>query len=111
MTDTSAQLPPQALQPIKTGWFKTMRYINRSYNSPLEHGQALRQEYGDVVMQKAGKMRVVHLFGADAHRLSLLNPNQTFSNKRAWDMIIGRIFPNGLMLRDGDDHRYHRELA
>ena len=110
MTDTSVQLPPRELQPIKTGWFKTMRYIKRSYNSPLEHGQALRQEYGDVVMQKAGKLRVVHLFGADAHRLSLLNPNQTFSNKRAWDMIIGRIFPNGLMLRDGDDHRYHRRL-
>ena len=25
-------------------------------------------------------------------------------------MIIGRIFPNGLMLRDGADHRYHRRL-
>ena len=25
-------------------------------------------------------------------------------------MIIGRIFPNGLMLRDGVDHRYHRRL-
>ena len=25
-------------------------------------------------------------------------------------MIIGRVFPNGLMLRDGVDHRYHRRL-
>jgi cytochrome P450 len=98
------------LQPIQTGWLKAMRYMKRSYNNPLEHGEDLRREYGDVVMQKAGSMRVVHLFGADAHRLCLLNPNQTFSNKRAWDMIIGRIFPNGLMLRDGDDHRYHRRL-
>ncbi len=87
-----------------------MRYMKRSYNNPLQHGQDLRREYGNVVMQKAGKMRVVHLFGADAHRLCLLNANQTFSNKKAWDMIIGRIFPNGLMLRDGDDHRYHRRL-
>ena len=98
------------LQPIQTGLLKTMRYMKRSYNNPLEHGQDLRHEHGDVVMQKVGKMRMVHLFGADAHRLCLLNPDQVFSNKKAWDMIIGRIFPNGLMLRDGDDHRYHRRL-
>ncbi|HIG59953.1 MAG TPA: cytochrome P450 [Gammaproteobacteria bacterium] len=98
------------IEPIQTGLLKTMRYMKRSYNNPLEHGQDLRREYGNVVMQKAGKMRIVHLFGANAHKLCLLNPNQTFSNKKAWDMIIGRIFPNGLMLRDGDDHRYHRRL-
>ncbi len=98
------------LQPIQTGLLKSIRYIKRSYNNPLKHGQDLRREYGDVVMQKAGKMRVVHLFGADAHSLCLLNRDKTFSNKKAWDMIIGRIFPNGLMLRDGDDHRYHRRL-
>jgi cytochrome P450 len=97
-------------EPIQTGLLKTMRYMKSSYNNPLEHGQDLRREYGNVVMQKAGKMRIVHLFGADAHKLCMLNPNQTFSNKNAWDMIIGRVFPNGLMLRDGDDHRYHRRL-
>ncbi|MFT7686434.1 MAG: cytochrome P450 [Candidatus Azotimanducaceae bacterium] len=98
------------LKPIKTGFLKSMRYMKRSYNTPLEHGQDLRREYGNVVMQKAGRMRIVHLFGAEAHRLCLTNPGQIFSNKKAWDMIIGRIFPNGLMLRDGDDHRYHRRL-
>jgi cytochrome P450 len=98
------------LEPIKMGILKSIRYMKRSYNSPLEHSQDLRAEYGNVVMQKVGKMRVVHLFGAEAHRLCLMNQGQTFSNKKAWDKIIGRIFPNGLMLRDGDDHRYHRRL-
>ena len=98
------------LAPIKTGVLKAIRYMKLSYNSPLEFGQELRQEYGNVVMQKVGRMRIVHLFGAEAHKLCLLNSGQVFSNKKAWDMIIGRIFPNGLMLRDGDDHRYHRRL-
>jgi cytochrome P450 len=106
-TNTSDLTP---VEPIKTGLLKSLRYMKRSYNNPLEHGQDLRREFGNVVMQKVGKMRVVHLFGAEAHRLCLMNPDQTFSNKKAWDMIIGRIFPNGLMLRDGDDHRYHRRL-
>ena len=98
------------LEPIKTGFFESIRFIKRSYNSPLEHGQYLRERFGDVVMQRAGRMTVVHLFGADANQLCLRNPDQLFSNKKAWDLIIGRIFPNGLMLRDGSDHRYHRRL-
>jgi len=98
------------LQPIKTSWLESLRLIKQSYNNPLEHGQYLQQRYGNVVMQKMGKMKFVHLFGADANRLALLNPDQILSNKKSWEMIIGRIFPNGLMLRDGEDHRYHRRL-
>jgi cytochrome P450 len=99
-----------ALTPIKTNFFESLRFMKQSYNNPLEHGQYLRQRFGDVVMQKAGRMTVVHMFGADANQLCLRNPDQIFSNKKAWDRIIGRIFPNGLMLRDGSDHRYHRRL-
>jgi len=96
--------------PIKTGFLKTLRMLRQSYRNPLVHGQALQAEHGNVVMQMAGGIKMVHLFGADAHQLCLLNPNQILSNKKAWDRIIGRVFPNGLMLRDGDDHRYHRRL-
>jgi len=110
MTNHVLPLEPIPLEPIKSGFLKSMRLMKQSYHSPLEHGQNLRREHGNAVMQKVGKMRIVHLFGAEAHRLCLMNPGQIFSNKKAWDMIIGRIFPNGLMLRDGDDHRYHRRL-
>lgn len=98
------------IKPIKTGMFETIRFLKQSYSNPLAHAQYLRERFGDVVMQRAGGMTMVHLFGADANQLCLVNPGQVFSNKRAWDMIIGRIFPNGLMLRDGSDHRYHRRL-
>ncbi len=94
---------PAVLHPIKTGFFESLRFIKQSYNNPLEHGQYLRERFGDVVMQRAGRMSMVHLFGADANELCLINRGQVFSNKKAWDMILGRIFPNGLMLRDGTD--------
>jgi cytochrome P450 len=100
----------QDLQAIKPGLRETLRLIKKSYNTPLEFCQELQQKHGDVVMQKLGRIRYVHLFGAEAHRLALVNQDQVFSNKKAWDLIIGRIFPNGLMLRDGDDHRYHRRI-
>jgi len=99
------------LQPIKVGILETFRLIRKMYVNPLRHAQELQARYGNAVMQKlAGGITLVHLYGADAHRLALVNERQVFSNKQAWDQIIGRIFPNGLMLRDGDDHRYHRRL-
>jgi cytochrome P450 len=98
------------LQPLKVGFFETLRLVRKSYSYPLEHAQELQARYGNAVMQKLAGRTIVHLFGADAHRLALVNEGQVFSNKKAWDQIIGRIFPNGLMLRDGDDHRYHRRL-
>jgi cytochrome P450 len=101
-------LPP--LQPIEVGWRETFRLMRKNYVNPLQHAQELHGRFGNAVMQKIGRMTFVHLFGADAHRLALVNTDQVFSNKQAWDQIIGRIFPNGLMLRDGDDHRYHRRL-
>jgi cytochrome P450 len=98
------------LQPIKVGFLETLRLVKLSYQNPLEHAQELQSRFGNVVMQKLARQKFVNLYGADAHRLALVNDGQVFSNKKAWDLIIGRIFPNGLMLRDGDDHRYHRRL-
>lgn len=98
------------LQPIRPGFFRGWQLLRQSEQNPREHAQYMQGHHGNAVMQKVFGLNVVHLYGADAHRLALVNQGQVFSNKKAWDMVIGRIFPNGLMLRDGDDHRYHRRL-
>lgn len=100
----------QELKPIKISFLETLRLIRKSYVNPLLHAQELQERFGNAVMQKFFRITFVNLYGADAHRLALINNDQVFSNKEAWDQIIGRVFPNGLMLRDGDDHRYHRRL-
>jgi cytochrome P450 len=100
----------EELQPIRVGPRETWRLIKQSYQYPLEHAQNLQGRYGNAVMQRIAGRTYVNLYGADAHRLALVNEGEVFSNKKAWDLIIGRIFPNGLMLRDGEDHRYHRRL-
>ncbi|MFT4519644.1 MAG: cytochrome P450 [Halioglobus sp.] len=111
MTDTAMNTGEiEELQPINISFLETFKLIKQSYTEPLQHAQDLRDAYGNAVMQKFAGRTFVHLYGADAHRLTLVNTDQVFSNKKAWDLIIGRIFPNGLMLRDGDDHRYHRRL-
>jgi cytochrome P450 len=111
MTETTVPVEiTRKLRPIRVGLFETIRLVVKSYTYPREHAQELQARFGNAVMQKMARRTFVHLFGADAHRLALINEGQVFSNKKAWDQIIGRIFPNGLMLRDGDDHRYHRRL-
>jgi cytochrome P450 len=111
MTDaTMSANTAEDIQPIKLGLFQAITFIYKNYTNPLQHAQELNARYGNAVMVKFAGITLVRLYGADAHRLTLVNDGQVFSNKKAWDMVIGRIFPNGLMLRDGDDHRYHRRL-
>ena len=67
-------------------------------------------EYGPVVTQIGGPFRFVNLFGPDANRLVLLDREQIFSARRPWTQIMGKIFPNGLLLRDGAEHVHHRKI-
>ncbi len=67
-------------------------------------------ELGPVVAQVGGPFRMVNLFGPDANRTVLLDREQIFSARKPWTQIMGRIFPNGLLLRDGAEHVHHRKI-
>jgi cytochrome P450 len=105
----SATLP----SPPRPGLLHTLRMIasggggRADMLTPL---QKLHAAYGPVVLNKVGKFNMVNVFGPDANRTVLLDQDRIFSAKRPWDAIMGRIFPNGLLLRDGDDHRHHRKI-
>ncbi len=70
----------------------------------------MHDRYGEVVMQMAGPFKMVNLFGPDANRLVLLDREGIFSAQKPWTAIMGRIFPNGLLLKDGADHKYARRI-
>ncbi len=68
------------------------------------------REFGPVVRQVGGPFKFLNLFGPDANRLVLLDRDGLFSAQRPWTQIMGKIFPNGLLLKDGSDHKHHRRL-
>jgi cytochrome P450 len=70
----------------------------------------LHTRYGEVVQQVAGPLRFVNLFGPEANRHVLLDRDRMFSAERPWTAIMGRIFPGGLLLKDGAEHRHHRKI-
>jgi cytochrome P450 len=76
----------------------------------LSNLTAMYERHGPAVVQIGGPFRFVNLFGADANRLVLLDRDQIFSARRPWMQIMGRIFPNGLLLRDGQEHKHHRKI-
>lgn len=50
------------------------------------------------------------LLSAEANELVLRDRDGSFSAHHGWTPILGDLFPWGLMLRDGSDHRLHRRL-
>jgi cytochrome P450 len=95
--------------PRASRW-KTFRQTLHYRDRTLELISDLYRRHGPVVQQGTALMPLISLFGPDANRFVLLDQQHALSAKRAWDLIMGRIFTNGLLLRDGDDHRHHRRI-
>jgi len=72
--------------------------------------ERMHRRYGNGVMHRAGPIDMVNLFGPDANRLVLLDREGLFSSRKPWMAIMGRIFPNGLLLRDGAEHKHQRKI-
>lgn len=94
----------------RASWWETFRETLQYRDRTLELVSDLYRRHGPVVFQRTALVPLVSLFGPEANRFVLLNQQQALSAKRAWDLIMGRIFPNGLLLRDGEDHRHHRRI-
>jgi cytochrome P450 len=68
------------------------------------------RELGPVVVMGRGRFTNVFLFGPDANRAVLLDRDEALSSREPWMLIMGTIFPNGLLLRDGAEHKHHRKI-
>lgn len=76
------------------------------------HGLGKRRyaQYGPIYRSSALFQRSVSLVGPEANEIVLKDEKKIFSSKKAWDPLLDRLFPNGLMLRDFDEHRFHRKI-
>jgi cytochrome P450 len=52
----------------------------------------------------------IYLMSAEGNELVLFDRDGRFSAKQGWKRILEALFPRGLMLRDAEDHRWHRRL-
>ncbi|MGJ8687440.1 MAG: cytochrome P450 [Spongiibacteraceae bacterium] len=68
------------------------------------------EKYGPVFRSYALLQHNVAILGPEANEILLKDSDKIFSSKKAWDPMLDRVFPNGLMLRDFDEHRFHRRI-
>ncbi|MBI1182461.1 MAG: cytochrome P450 [Alphaproteobacteria bacterium] len=78
--------------------------------NPTQVSDDMVRKYGMVYWTNAFGRTSVTLLGPEANEFVLMDRQRNFSSKGGWDPILGRLFPNGLMLRDFDDHRAHRRI-
>jgi cytochrome P450 len=76
---------------------------------PKGHVESNVKRYGMVYRSHMFGETSVLLLGPEANELVLLDQAKQFSSMHGWDVILGRLFPRGLMLRDFDEHRLHRK--
>lgn len=95
--------------PFTGGWpliGQTFSYRRDAYDF---YWRVYRQ-YGEVSRSSLLFRQVYNLLGPDANELVLLNQGGNFKSQPAWEELLQALFPGGLMLRDGAEHKMHRRL-
>lgn len=114
MAESSAGVVPQPLKVMPKvglgGLLKRIKNSEQERRDMYSHLRDLHLQYGNVVSHSVLFFKMVNLFGPDANRFVLLDRDQIFSARRPWMAIMGRIFPNGLLLMDGQQHKTDRKI-
>ena len=70
----------------------------------------MQKKYGDVFEISLLNEKFITLLDPEITKEVFLDKKNNFSSKKGWEFTLGLTFENGLMLRDFDDHKYHRSL-
>ena len=80
------------------------------YFDALSHVSKLQEKYGDIFSMNVLNRKVHVFLTPDITKKVFLDVNNNFSSELGWSFSLGPAFKNGLMLRDFDDHKYHRGI-
>jgi cytochrome P450 len=78
---------------------------------PLAFARRMYDRFGPVHRFHACGNWNVQLVGPEANEFVLFDQAGNFSSEGGWKPVFGRHFEGGLLLRDGDNHRWHRKLV
>src|SRR3954447_12517438 len=75
---------------------------------PKGQVERMHAKYGPVYRSRVLGETSINLLGPEANELLLFDQTKLFSSTHGWEIVLGRLFPRGLMLLDFDEHRLHR---
>ncbi len=68
------------------------------------------EKYGETYKIQFLKREIAVLLNKEAVNFLLVKNSKNLKSKPAWDLVLKDLFPNGLMLMDGDKHKLHRSI-
>jgi cytochrome P450 len=75
---------------------------------PKGEVERMSAKYGPVYRSHVLGETSITALGPEANELVLFDQQKLFSSTYGWEIVLGRLFPRGLMLLDFDEHRLHR---
>jgi cytochrome P450 len=75
---------------------------------PKGEVERMAAKYGPIYRSRVLGETSINLLGPEANELVLFDQSKMFSSIHGWAIVLGRLFPRGLMLLDFDEHRLHR---
>src|SRR5947207_8827253 len=75
---------------------------------PKGEVERMAAKYGPVYRSHVLGETSITALGPEANELVLFDQAKLFSSTHGWEIVLGRLFPRGLMLLDFDEHRLHR---
>ncbi|QNP42386.1 cytochrome P450 [Sphingomonas daechungensis] len=84
--------------------------LPEAVSNPYAFSKAMYERFGPIHRFYACGNWNVQLVGPEANEFVLFDRDANFSAFGGWQPVFGRHFDGGLLLRDGDDHRWHRKL-
>jgi cytochrome P450 len=75
---------------------------------PKGEVERMAAKYGPVYRSHVLGETSITALGPEANELVLFDQAKLFSSTHGWAIVLGRLFPRGLMLLDFDEHRLHR---
>src|SRR5258707_12395303 len=75
---------------------------------PKGEVERMAAKHGLVYRSRVLGETSITVLGPEANELLLFDQTKLFSSTYGWEIVLGRLFPRGLMLLDFDEHRLHR---
>lgn len=79
-------------------------------SDPYTFSKRRHERYGPLSRAHLPLEPSVIALGREANEAVLRDRSGCYSAQHGWELMLARLFPRGLMLRDGEDHRYQRRL-
>lgn len=79
-------------------------------SDPIALLDRLHARHGKIFKVRMIGENLIAIADAEASHEILADKEGIYSLRKGWDFAIGELFKGGLLLRDGQEHRYHRQM-